>query len=150
MKKMLVTSLLLLCACSHTSAVRKRASFDLNCPKQEVTVEEAGEQYRASGCGRYFQYNCRTVEMHSFCTNVLNPVAVPTDEDAPSGATGRGAAENRAVTDLGCPENRIEIVKLEAGVYGAKGCGKRVAYACYQQFWRYWCKRDSNIQTDAH
>lgn len=146
-----LTVLLTCCACSHTSAVGQRAVFDLNCPQEQVRVAEdpASDRLLATGCGKTARYSCRLTEMYSQCLRDPSEISGLDMGTGPSGATRRGAAENRAIVELGCPEEKIEVAELGHEVYGAKGCGKRISYLCRQRFLRYWCTPDSAVTNDA-
>lgn len=141
--------LLLLVGCAHSHVLRERAAFDLGCPESSVDVSTAGEEYRASGCGRAADYACRTANMQSRCKSATEVPAAPADEDIPSGFTPEGAALNRAVVDLGCAEEQLSTVGFDSGSIGVRGCGKRIAYVCRDRFWRYRCEADSPIRADA-
>lgn len=132
--------------CAHASALVGRAAFDLRC--DDVSVDEMGDVYVASGCARQAQYTCRTAKMESRCEAATPAPPAPADGDVPGGATARGAALNRAERDLSCPQDAITVVGFDSGGFGARGCGRRVSYVCAQRFWRSWCKADSPVQPD--
>ncbi len=132
-----------LSSCSHVGTVRARASFELACPKDEVVVTDGLE---ASGCGRAASYSCVTQRMDSACVSATGAPPAPADRDPPRGVTPGGAALNRAVIDLSCPEDQLKVVGLSGRhSYGVKGCGRRIAYVCSSFMWSWGCKADSPI-----
>jgi len=48
-------------------------------------------------------------------------------------ASGSGTVKERAVFDLECPEDKIEVTFLSGTSYGATGCGKKATYTCAAQ-----------------
>lgn len=60
MKIFFLLCLLALVGCtSFSNMVRDRASFDLNCPVNQISVQEiTGEAYGAKGCNQRASYNC--------------------------------------------------------------------------------------------
>jgi hypothetical protein len=55
--RLLFAFALLLAACHGPEPLRPRASFDLDCPEDSITVTElGGDTYGASGCGRRGTY----------------------------------------------------------------------------------------------
>jgi hypothetical protein len=67
------------CATSNgESAVRQRAGFDLNCPNEQIRVQELGDKmYGATGCGKratYVTNRCWSGDLEG-CKAVLNGVS---------------------------------------------------------------------------
>ena len=103
--------LLLACSCRNLPPLASAAARDLPCDKA-VDVDRAGnagEIYRASGCGMraYYYYTCFGT-LGTECKWY------------------RVAA--RAADDLQCPAEQIEYEGLERGFVRASGCGREMFY----------------------
>jgi hypothetical protein len=137
----------MLVGCSHVGAVRERASFELACDESQVLVDERDGAFDASGCGRAASYACETQRMESSCRSAFGGPPAPADQDAPRGLSPTGAALNRAVIDLACPEPQLKAVALSSRhAYGVQGCGRRITYVCSTFMWTWGCKADSPVQ----
>ena len=70
----------------HDGRIRRtRASNDLNCPEEQITVANiGGSSFRASGCGQQATYNC--------VQSSQNTLACVREEQHPTTTTTTGAS----------------------------------------------------------
>ena len=134
--RMVVVGLVLLGGCATMRAqwkrdVAERASFDLDCPRQDVTVEElskgspvSGPVFGATGCGRRATYTADTrngVQMNSQVATVA-PQAAPAAPAAPQPAPTAASGAPMPAVDVddanGCVDRVVFLKELETVLAG--------------------------------